>query len=400
MKKIAIGAVILAAIVVAIGILVPHRPQKPRFRTVKAERGEIVSTVSATGTLSAVVTVQVGTQVSGTIKELLVDFNSTVKAGQVIARIDPALFNAKVKETMGNYNTALASREKAKVDLIDAQRTMERTRQLFKDGVVSQADLDSAETKYQQGIAALKAAEWSVTQSQGLYEQAQTNLRYATITSPTSGIVISRNVDVGQTVAASFQTPTLFTIAQDLTKMEIQTSVDEADISKVQVGQPVTFTVDSYSDQIFRGTVSQIRKAPILTQNVVTYIVIVSVENKDLKLMPGMTADVTVETMRKQNVLKIPSASLRFIPESDDATEKSGDDRTKDNRATDDTDENVYVLRAGMPVLLHLKTGFSGDGYVEVISSEGLKENDEVVVEELSEKKNESVSPGPKGPGF
>lgn len=394
-KKIAIGAVILAVIIVLAGVIVPHRPPMAKFGTLKVERGELVSTVSATGTLAAVVTVQVGTQVSGTIKELLVDFNSSVKAGQVIARIDPALFSAKVKETMGNYNAALANLEKAKVDLADAHRTMERNRELFRDGIIAQADLDAAETKYQQALAALKAAEWSVTQNKGLYEQAQTNLQYATITSPTNGIVISRNVDVGQTVAASFQTPTLFTIAQDLTKMEIQTSVDEADISKVQLRQPVTFTVDSYSDQIFKGTVSQIRKAPILTQNVVTYIVIVSVENKDLKLMPGMTADVTIETMRKQNVLKIPSASLRFRPESEDTVEKLWDDKAKD-----DTAEKVYVLRAGMPVPIQLKTGLSGDGYVEVLSGD-LKENEEVIVEQLSKKKDEgNTGAGPKGPIF
>jgi HlyD family secretion protein len=394
-KKIAIGAVILAVIVVLTGVIVPHHPPKAEFRTVKVERGELVSTVSATGTLAAVVTVQVGTQVSGTIKELLVDFNSSVKAGQVIAQIDPALFSAKVKETMGNYNAALANHERAKEDLADAQRTMERNRQLFRDGVVSQADLDSAETKYQQALAAVKAAEWSVTQNQGLYDQAQINLQYATIRSPSNGVVISRNVDVGQTVAASFQTPTLFTIAQDLTKMEIQTSVDEADISKVRLRQPVTFTVDSYSSQIFKGTVSQIRKAPIMTQNVITYTVIVSVENKDLKLMPGMTANVTIETMRKQNVLKIPSASLRFRPEAEDTVGKIGDDQAKD-----DTAEKVYVLRAGMPVPIQLRTGSNGDGYVEVLSSGDLKENEEVIVEQLTEKKNEVEGTGPKGPGF
>lgn len=396
MKKIAIGAVIFIVFVILAGVIVPHRPQKAEFRTLQVKRGELVSTVSATGTLSAVVTVQVGTQVSGTIQKLLVDFNSPVKAGQVIAQIDPALFNAKVKETMGNCNNALANLERIKEDLTDAQRTMERNRQLFRDGVVSQADLDSAETKYQQTLAAVKAAEWSVTQNQGLYDQAQINLQYATIRSPSNGVVISRNVDVGQTVAASFQTPTLFTIAQDLTKMEIQTSVDEADISKVRLWQTVTFTVDSYSNHIFNGMVSQIRKAPIMTQNVVTYTVIVSVENRDLKLMPGMTANVTIETMRKQNVLKIPIACLRFIPESEDAVKKIGDQQTKN-----DTAEKVYVLRAGRPVPIQLRTGLNGDEYVEVLSSEGLRENEEVIVEQLTEKRNEvNFGGGPPGPSF
>jgi HlyD family secretion protein len=341
------------------------------------------------------VTVQVGTQVSGTIQKLFVDFNSPVKAGQVIAQIDPALFNAKVKETMGSYNNALANLARAKEDLTDAQRTVERYRQLFREGVISQADIDTAETKYQQALVAVKAAEWSATQNLGLYEQAKTNLYYATITSPTDGVVISRNVDVGQTVAASFQTPTLFTIAKDLTKMEIQTSVDEADISKVRLQQPVTFTVDSYPDQVFKGSVSQIRKAPILTQNVVTYIVIVSVENKDLKLLPGMTADVTIETMRKQNVLKIPAAALRFRPEAEDTLGKNGD-----NKAKDDTVEKVYILRAGTLVPVHVKSGLTGDGYVEVLSGD-LKENDEVIVEQLPDKKDEgNTSTGFKGPSF
>lgn len=397
MKKIVIGAGILVVAIVLAGVIVPRGPSNAEFRTVKVELGELVSTVSATGTLAAVVTVQVGTQVSGTIQKLFVDFNSPVKAGQAIAQISPALFNAKVKETMGNYNNALANHERVKEDLSDAQRTMERMRQLFRDGVVSQADLDSSETKYQQALAAVKAAKWSVTQNEGLYEQAKINLQYATITSPSNGVVISRNVDVGQTVAASFQTPTLFTIAQDLTKMEIQISVDEADISKVRLQQPVTFTVDSYSSQVFKGMVSQIRKAPIMTQNVITYTVIASVENKDLKLMPGMTANVTIETMRKQNVLKIPSASLRFIPESESAVQTIGDDKTKN-----DTNGRVYVLRAGKPVPVQVSTGLDGDGYVEVLSSGGLKENEEVIVEQLTEKKNDADSGAGsnKGPGF
>lgn len=393
-KTLAYGAVILAAVVLAAGVLVPRRPPPSRFRTEKVVRGELVSTVSATGTLSAVVTVQVGTQVSGTIKELLVDFNSTVKAGQVIARIDPSLFDAKVKEAVGNRNTALANRDKATADLADARKTLERSRQLFRDGIISQADLDTSETKVLVATAALAAAEAAVTQSQGQYEQAQTNLQYATITSPSNGVVISRNVDVGQTVAASFQTPTLFTIAQDLTKMEIQTSVDEADISKVRMGQPVSFTVDAYSDQTFHGAIAQIRKAPILTQNVVTYIVIVSVENKDLKLMPGMTADVTIETMRVQNVLKVPSASLRFKPETGGAGQGTA------VGGAGGSAEQVYILRAGAPLLTPVKTGLAGDGYVEVVSAGGLLENDEVILEELTEKKSKDTTSGPRGPSF
>ncbi len=397
MKKLIYAAVALVVLLLLAGVLVPRRPKPSRFRTEKVVRGELVTTVSATGRLAAVVTVEVGTQVSGTIKDLLVDFNSSVKAGQVIARIDPALFNAKVKETYGNYLTAQANRDKAKIDVIDTQRTLERIRRLFNDGIISQADLDAAETKAQLAASALTAAESAVTQILGLHEQAQTNLQYATITSPTNGVIISRNVDVGQTVAASFQTPTLFTIAQDLTKMEIETSVDEADISKVRLNQPVSFTVDSYADETFNGTVSQIRKAPILLQNVVTYVVIVSVDNKDLKLMPGMTAEVTIETMRKQDVLKVPNASLRFTPEGAD-----GETGTGDAASAGGMTEKVYVLRNEKAVLMPVKTGMTGDGYVEIVSSKGLGENDDVIVEQLTEKKAETkaeTKTGSSGPG-
>ncbi|MBK5276398.1 MAG: efflux RND transporter periplasmic adaptor subunit [Desulfuromonadales bacterium] len=396
MRKIGIAVLVIIAVVVIAGVIIPRKPPASDYRTAKVERGELVSTVSATGTLAAVVTVQVGTQVSGTISKLFVDFNSPVKAGQAIAQIDPALFNAKVKEVRGNYYNALANLERFKEEQADALRTLERNRELSRGGIISQADFDAAQTKYKVASAAVKAADWSVTQNQGLYEQSKTNLDYATIKSPTNGIVISRNVDVGQTVAASFQTPTLFTIAQDLTKMEIQVSVDEADISKVRLGQPVSFSVDSYSNLTFKGAVSQIRKAPILTQNVVTYIVIVSVTNQDLKLMPGMTANVSIETMRKQQVLKMPNAALLFNPESDDETPPDG--AGKASKST----EKVYLLRKGQPVPVPVETGLHADGFVEVVASGALKENDEVIIERLTEKKKDAnQSGGPqRGPGF
>jgi HlyD family secretion protein len=399
MKKFLIGTAIIAILVLLAGVILPHREHQSEFETVKVKRGELVSTVSATGTLAAVVTVQVGTNVSGTIQKLLVDFNSPVKAGQEIAQIDPSLYKAKVKETNGNYFNAISNLDRAREDLADAKRTEERSRNLFREGVISQADLDTAETKFKLATAAVKGAEWSVSQNQGLYDQAKTNLDYATIKSPINGVVISRNVDVGQTVAASFQTPTLFTIAQDLTKMEIQTSVDEADISSIRLGQRVSFTVDAYSDQTFKGAVSQIRKAPIMSQNVVTYIVIVSVENKDLKLMPGMTANATIETIRKQSILKVPNAALRFNPEPDDETKGTATDTVKK-----DATENVFVLREKRPVRIQVKTGLNADGYVEILSEGDLKENDDVIIERKTVKKKAvsgSSSPAsPKGPGF
>ncbi|HTY20287.1 MAG TPA: efflux RND transporter periplasmic adaptor subunit, partial [Geobacteraceae bacterium] len=258
MRKIVISALIVIA-VVATGIyLYSKKTAEAQYKTARVERGDIVSIVSATGNLAAVVTVQVGTQVSGTIQKLFVDFNSPVKRGQTIAQIDPALFNAQVEQSHGNLINAQANLHKAKSDLVDARRTLERNRQLVKDGIVAQSDFDAAETKFEEATAGVNAAEGSVAQTRGAYSQAQTNLKYSIIKSPVDGIVVSRNVDVGQTVAASFQTPTLFTIAQDLTKMEIDTSVDEADISRVREGQPVTFTVDAYPDSHFSGKVTQI----------------------------------------------------------------------------------------------------------------------------------------------
>src|SRR5512142_180694 len=265
-KYIVLAVVILVAGGIAFYAFGKKQPEAT-FKTAKVERGSIVSSVSATGNLAAVVTVQVGTQVSGTIQRLFVDFNSPVKKGQMIAQIDPALFSAQVEQTRGNFLNAQASLQKAKADLTDAKRNLERNRQLLKDGIVAQSDYDTADNRYEQAVATVKAAEGSVAQTRGSYSQAQTNLKYATIKSPVDGIVVSRNVDVGQTVAASFQTPTLFTIAQDLTKMEIDTSVDEADISRIKVGQPVSFTVDAYPEQRFTGKVAQIRNAPVITQN-------------------------------------------------------------------------------------------------------------------------------------
>src|SRR5512136_1537198 len=386
MKKIIIAGTVFAALLTVGIYLYIKKPVEATFKTARVERGDIVSTVSATGNLAAVVTVQVGTQVSGTINKLFVDFNSPVKRGQTIAQIDPALFNAQVEQSHGSYINAQANLEKAKADLIDAKRTLERNRQLLKDGIVAQSDFDAADTKYAEAAAGVKAAEGSVAQTRGAYSQAQTNLKYSIIKSPVDGIVVSRNVDVGQTVAASFQTPTLFTIAQDLTKMEIDTSVDEADISRIRVGQQVTFTVDSYPESRFKGKVTQIRNAPVITQNVVTYVVVVGVDNEELKLKPGMTANVSIETARKENVLKVPSAALRFRPKTEKETKEAKakpagiEPRMKKKEVT----QNVFLLgKENKPVPVPIKTGVSNDGQVEVTEG-NLKENDEVIVDQES----------------
>ncbi|AJE04301.1 efflux RND transporter periplasmic adaptor subunit [Geobacter pickeringii] len=406
MKKFLIPAVAVLVVAGVAAYFTLNKKPETVYKTAKVERGDIVSAVSATGNLAAVVTVQVGTQVSGTIQKLFVDYNSSVKKGEVIAQIDPALFSAQVEQTRGNYLNAQATLQKAKADLADARRSMERNRQLLKDGVVSQGDFDTADNRYQMALATVKASEGSVSQTRGSFSQAETNLRYATIRSPVDGIVVSRNVDVGQTVAASFQTPTLFTIAQDLTRMEIDTSVDEADISRVKVGQAVTFTVDAYPENRFAGTVRQVRNAPVVTQNVVTYVVVIDVDNGDLKLKPGMTANVSIETARKENVLKLPAAALRFRPkkgkDGKEAKEAKGPQAgPEQHRKKKEGGQQVYVLGAeNKPVAVAVKTGIGNDGQVELVSGP-LKENDEVIVEQAtsSEKKSGGMG-GPMGPRF
>ncbi|MBU5637107.1 efflux RND transporter periplasmic adaptor subunit [Geomonas sp. Red69] len=421
MKKI-VGAVILLTVLGAAGYFYFKQPPKVQYKTLKVERGAITSTVSATGTLNAVVTVQVGTQVSGTIAKLYVDFNSPVKKGQPIAQIDPALFNSAVQQSRGNALNAEASLAKSKVTLADAKRTLGRNRELLKEGIIAQSDLDAAQTAYDSALTGVKAAEATVLQTRGALKQAETNLNYSTIRSPVDGTVVSRNVDVGQTVAASFQTPTLFTIAQDLTKMQIDTSVDESDISKLQIGQKATFTVDAYSDRQFEGKVVQIRNAPVVTQNVVTYVTVIAVDNKELKLKPGMTANVTVETLRKDNLLKVPAAALRFKPRSD--KEKPGAAKNgaggsagpggmtgagggrgagagpKGKGGGKEGGQKVYKLSAeGKPVPVAITTGISDGSYVEVLTG-NLKEGDDVVVEQLSQDKKKGGMGSPMGPRF
>jgi HlyD family secretion protein len=283
-----------------------------QFKTVNASRGNLRAMVTATGTVNAVTNVLVGTQVSGTIKEIFVDFNSPVKKGQLLAQIDPALSEARVAQAKANLQAAVANVEKSETALADATRTLERNRTLFTKNYIARSEFDAAETAQRSALAQLNMNKAQVEQQTANLNQEETNLRYTRILSPVNGIVISRNVDIGQTVAASFQTPTLFSIAEDLTRMQIDTNVDEADIGRVRVGQDVEFTVDAYPDSTFRGQVSEVRNAPTTIQNVVTYNVIVRVSNPELKLKPGMTANVSIVTAGAQNVLTIPNAALRF----------------------------------------------------------------------------------------
>jgi len=398
MKKILLVAAISLSILAVAGYFLFLKKTPPTYKTAKAGRGSVVATVSATGTLNAVTTVQVGTQVSGTIQKLFVDYNSLVKKGQVIAQIDPAIFNSQVQQSQGNYQSALANLAKLKSVALDAARTLKRNRQLLVEGIVSQGDFDTAETNYQQSVAAIRAAEGNVLQTRGASRQAQTNLHYATIRSPVDGVVVSRNVDVGQTVAASFQTPTLFTIAQDLTKMQINTSVDEADIGKVKVGQPAVFNVDAYPESQFKGVVSQVRIAPIITQNVVTYDVVIIVENRDLKLKPGMTANVNIEVLRRENILSIPSAALRFKP-ADTGEETKQRSSAGKSRSGDSLPQRVFILQDGKPLRVSVQSGITDDSHVEIVAGE-LRSGQEVIIEQVLPKKQESSAGRAMGPRF
>ena len=415
MKKIVIILSVVLGIAGVVGYFFYKRTPAVSYKTAKIERGTIVSTVAATGNLSAVTTVQVGTQVSGTIQKLYADYNSRVKKGQAIAEIDPSLFNASVVQSEGNYLSAKANLQKAKVTLVDADRTFKRNKKLLSDGIISEGDYDVAETALQSAKAAVKAAEGSVAQTRGSLMQSKTNLRYSIIRSPVDGVVISRAIDVGQTVAASFQTPTLFTIAQDLTKMQIEVSVDEADISRIQLHQKASFTVDSYPELTFRGEIVQIRSAPVITQNVVTYIVVVNVDNSDLKLMPGMTANVSVEVAKKDDVLKLPPAALRFKPKTKNADikDKNPADRTGTSAKRPagggkgvpgkgkGRSQQVYLLKEGKPVASPVKTGIANNSSIELTESD-LKEGDEVIIEQIGgdAKKKGGAGGSPMGPRF
>jgi len=290
----------VAVVVAAVILLERGRAKPPKYRTVKVDRGDVTMTVAATGTISAVTTVQVGSQVSGIIAKLYADFNSKVTKGQLLAELDPTPFEQAIAQQRANV-------DKAKVDAANAKVALARQDKLLKQGLAAQADFDNAK-------AAADAAAAQVALAQASLGQAETNLKYSKIVSPIDGVVVNRAYDVGQTVAASFQAPTLFTIAQDLTKMQVQADVDESDIGRIRIGQSVHFTVDAFPERVFQATVSQIRLNATVNQNVVTYPVIVAVENPDLNLRPSMTANITIDVATDHGVLRVPNAALRFKP--------------------------------------------------------------------------------------
>jgi HlyD family secretion protein len=356
------------------------------YQTATVTHGPLTQAVTATGTLNPVVNVQVGSQVSGNIAKLFADFNSQVKAGDVVAQIDPALFQATVTQTEGDLASAQAALELAKLNAT-------RTQQLFTQKISSQQDLDQA-------MANLHQAEANVKIKQGALDKAKADLDHCTITSPIDGVVISRSVDVGQTVAASLQAPIIFMIANDLTKMQIDSNVAEADVGVIAIDQNVDFTVDAFPTQTFHGKVTQVRNAPITVQNVVTYDTVIGVSNPDLKLKPGMTANVSILIAHRDNVLQIKNAALRYRPadatpteaRSTSASSPSGA-RSSGGRERRSGERTVYVLSGGRPKTTQIKTGISDGISTEVL--EGLKEGDRVVTAELTSASSSSSAANP-----
>ena len=371
-KVVAVGGVLLAS-AVGVGVWWKTRTpgDAPQFVTVNVTRGDVVSKVTATGTLSATVTVQVGTQVSGRIQTLGADFNSQVKKGQVLATIDPQLFNAALAQSSANEKAALANVAKAKAQAADSERKLRRATELAAQKLIAPADLDAAQADFEVAKATIDAAEATVSQARAQRQQSQVNLGYTTITSPIDGTIISRAVDVGQTVAASLSSPTLFTIAENLTSMQVHTNVAEADVGKLKQDLAATFTVDAFPNRRFIGRIQQIRYAAQVVSNVVTYDAVIAVENPELLLRPGMTANVTFVTQEARGVLKVPNAALRF---KFDAMAKA-DEVPAPRPGT----RAVTVLREGKPSRVAVVTGVTDGSFTEVIS--GVEEGDLVVTD-------------------
>jgi HlyD family secretion protein len=367
----------------------------PQYTTAMAVRGDVVETVEATGTLGAVMTVQVGSQVSGTIKSLHADFNSIVGKGQVIARLDPSLFQAQVDQAEATIARLQADVDRARVALEDAQVKRDRARELFSRGLIPAAEVETAESTARQAQSSVTSAQAQVVQAGAALNQNRVNLSHTVIASPVDGIVISRNVDVGQTVAASMSAPTLFVIANDLADMQVDASVDEADVGRIRADQRVTFRVDAYPRDTFTGVVSQVRLQPVVQQNVVTYVTVIDVPNPDGKLKPGMTASVTIEVARAENVLKVPNAALRFQPAAETLAASARQTASERGR-------RVWTLTDEQLQAVPVRTGIS-DGTTTAIVDGNLAENTTLVTAMASRtttKAAQSTSPLiPQPPG-
>lgn len=418
-KKILIGTVILvviAGIVFGFTYFGRQKNSVSKYRKEAVQKGSIQALVVTTGTLNPVTIVDVGSQVSGKIEKLYVDFNSQVKAGQVIAELDQELFETRVSQNEANYKSALASLEKANVSLENSKKKLERASSLFEKNLISYEEMEDTETQYYNAKAELQSQEARLDQAMSQLESSKVDLAYAIIRSPIDGMVITRNINVGQTVAASFQAPVLFQIANNLNKMQVECSVDEADIGKVKEDQKVTFTVDAFPNQTFRGTVTQVRYSPEVQQNVVTYTTIVEVENPELKLRPGMTATVSVVVGEAKDKLLVANAALRFNPDPEEMQRlfeemrkerqaaRGGESQTNESGAANPRAQAGEPgqpfpggMGRGMPGArmqefsrvwiedvngklrpLFIRTGVTDNSYTEVVSGD-LKEGQEVI---------------------
>ncbi len=366
MKKI-----IAAIIVVLIGAAywwLGGAESKNGYVLEKLTKGDITERITASGIINPISTINIGTQVSGTIAEIYVDYNTPVKKNQLLAQIDPSLFEATVEQRRAALNVAKAQVDVVKNDIEFNKKHLDRIKKLHSSQYSADKELESAQRDYSNSLVNLQLQQAQVKQAEASLLSAETELKYTKIVSPVEGIVISKEVEVGQTVAASFQTPTLFMVAEDLTKMEIIASIVEADIAKVMVGQVVEFRVDSYPDTMFFGMVSQVRNSPITVQNVVSYDVVVEIDNKDRLLKPGMTANIEIITAEKTNVVLAPNQALRFF-----MTDEKG--QTKRYK-----DRGIWVLERGQPKRISIRTGVADEEHTEVISDQ-LKEGVSVIVE-------------------
>ena len=335
-----------------------------KYETKDLKRCTITEFVEASGTINPVNTVSVGSTVSGLIQSIYVDYNSQVTKGQILAQIDPATFEATVRQNQAQIDNARANLAKLQAEIEYDKKTYERYKNLYAKNFVAKSELDQAYSTYKSDLAQIEAAKAQINQYQAALQTAQTNLGYTQIIAPVDGTVISREIDLGQPVAASFQAPELFTIAQDLTKMQIEVNVSEADIGKVKEGQEVTYTLDGYADSLFEGKVTQVRLASTTTSNVVTYSVIVNVDNDDLKLKPGMTANVSIITNKSEDVLCAPTTALKFTPNTDGTKYKN---------------QGIWIMQNNKPKRVDIQTGASDDSRTEIISDD-LKEGDKILI--------------------
>lgn len=376
----------LVAIVVIGGTITSSAiKNRVHYETTPISQCTITQVVEASGTINPVNTVSVGSTVSGLIKAIYVDYNSIVKKGQLLAQIDPANFEAAVQQNQAQINSAESDMAKIQAVTEMSRKTYSRYKNLYKKNFIAKSELDQAESDYLSNLAQIGAARAKINQARATYKTAMTNLGYTKIIAPVDGTIISREIDLGQPVAASFQAPELFTIAQDLTKMQIEVNVSEADIGKVKEGQQVTYTLDGYPDRLFYGKVTQVRISPTTVSNVVTYSVIVGVDNKDLTLKPGMTANVSIITSKSEDVLCAPSVALKYTPETDGKKYQS---------------QGLWILANKKPQRIDIETGASDDTNIEV-KSDKIKVGDKVIIGASNQvKKDKNPQQRRKPPGM